>query len=59
LENTEKVSDSNEQEKVNKILRMAGFYIKLCPNFSSTVGSQTNLLQKKAKFDWTKDYSYE
>ena len=38
-----------------RFLGMTGFYRKFCPNFSSTVSPLTNLLQKKAKFDWTKD----
>lgn len=34
---------------------MAGFYRKVCPNFSSVVNPLTNLLQKRANFEWTKD----
>jgi len=36
-----------------KVLGMAGFYHKFCPNFSDVVVPLTDLLGKNVKFDWT------
>ena len=32
---------------------MVGFYRKFCPNFSTVVGPLTNLLQKRAAYEWS------
>ena len=43
------------KKQVMSYLGMVGFYRKFCPNLSTIAAPLTNLLQKKVKFNWTKD----
>ena len=45
-------SPSNKKELM-RFLGMVGFYRKFCPNFSTVVGPLTNLLQKRAAYEWS------
>lgn len=41
------------KKQLMRVLGMAGYYRKFCPNFSAVVEPLTQLLSKKAKFVWT------
>ena len=43
---------SETKKQLMRFLGMAGYYRKLCPNFSAVAEPQTELLGKKVKFSW-------